>query len=388
MTYSVPTLHSPVVKLQDQKSVAQQLSSIAAARQRSAAAVVRSQTTPSINISLTTVSLQGNFDAMVHLTYPGLNGPAIELLVDTGNSSLIVPRYSDIAGLPNFERDYSILAQNVAEPWQCPAHIIRGPIQIPMQGGGVYEIPDCVFYACTGANSKGELTANFGTGCITPWQSNGGIVMRSPLSSDANYPFAEFNYAPAQQLLTAISEPIVDDGSVLTLYKNVPSGYQMFDIKKDCLWMSLIPRSLSIGDTLTAWPGTIPSIAMIDTGGGPVFLSDPENYLYGHNWPDQTENPDWTSPDSISCQSTFDKITITIGDESGSFTYSVDTSVLPESVQGLTLVMCENCAYMMGNNGMNVGGLSALFNYVLVDYASARIGLKKKLPTSPGSPTA
>jgi hypothetical protein len=117
---------------------------------------------------------------------------------------------------------------------------------------------------------------------------------------------------------------------------------------------------------------------MIDTGGGPVFLSDPENYVYGRTWPDLTTNPDWTSPDSISCQSTFDEIAITIGDENASFAYTIDTSALPKTVQGLTLVMCENCSYMMGNNGMNIGGLSALFNYLLVDYASARIGLKHK----------
>jgi hypothetical protein len=380
MNRSPPALHSPIVTPQEYKSlVAPRLSSIAAARQRSAAAIPRAPApTASVNIPLTTVSLQGNFDAMIHITYPGSNGPAVELLVDSGNSSLIVPRYEDISGLPNFERDYTVLAQDVRKPWQCPANILNGPIQIPMQGGGVYEIPKCVFYACTGPNSTGDLTANFGTGCISPWQSNGGIVMQSPLSFDANCPFAEFNYAPAEQLLTAANQPSVDESSVLTLYKVMPPSYQIFNIKKNCLWMSLIPRSLRIGDTLTGWPGTLPSIAMIDTGGGPVFLSDPENYVYARTWPDLTTNPDWTSPDSISCQSTFDEITITIGDENASFAYTIDTSALPKTVQGLTLVMCENCSYMMGNNGMNIGGLSALFNYLLVDYASARIGLKRK----------
>jgi len=58
---------------------------------------------------------------------------------------------------------------------------------------------------------------------------------------------------------------------------------------------------------------------------------------------------------SVSCQSTFDKITISIGDENGSFSYTVDTSILLNTVQGLTLVMCEECSYMIGEYGMNVG---------------------------------
>jgi hypothetical protein len=32
------------------------------------------------------------------------------------------------------------------------------------------------------------------------------------------------------------------------------------------------------------------------------------------------------------------------------------------------------------NDGMNIGGLSALFNYILVDYAGGRVGFKPKSP--------
>jgi hypothetical protein len=35
---------------------------------------------------------------------------------------------------------------------------------------------------------------------------------------------------------------------------------------------------------------------------------------------------------------------------------------------------------MRGYDGMNIGGTSALFNYILVDYASAKVGLKAKVP--------
>jgi hypothetical protein len=35
---------------------------------------------------------------------------------------------------------------------------------------------------------------------------------------------------------------------------------------------------------------------------------------------------------------------------------------------------------MRGCDGMNIGGISALFDYVLVDYGSAKVGLKAKVP--------
>jgi hypothetical protein len=117
---------------------------------------------------------------------------------------------------------------------------------------------------------------------------------------------------------------------------------------------------------------------MVDTGGGPVFLSDPNGYIDRTNWPDPVPSPSWTSSGSVSCESTEDDLTIVLGDGRSSFSYRIDTTKLPSSVQGLTLVMCELCYYMMGNQGMNIGGLSALFNSILVDYASAQVGFKAK----------
>jgi hypothetical protein len=40
--------------------------------------------------------------------------------------------------------------------------------------------------------------------------------------------------------------------------------------------------------------------------------------------------------------------------------------------------MCKQCSYMNGQNGMNIGGLSALFNFILIDYVSALVGFKAK----------
>ena len=40
--------------------------------------------------------------------------------------------------------------------------------------------------------------------------------------------------------------------------------------------------------------------------------------------------------------------------------------------------MCQNDCYMEGQNGMNIGGVSALSIRILIDYQNARVGLKKK----------
>jgi hypothetical protein len=152
----------------------------------------------------------------------------------------------------------------------------------------------------------------------------------------------------------------------------------MFDIIPDLGWMALTAKALKIGDTTTPWPGAVSSpIAMIDTGGGPVFLSDPNGYIYGNHWPNPVPNPCWTSH-SIDCQSTRGGIAIELGDSSSSYSYKIDNSVLPPAVQGLTLVICKMNSYMMDQQGMNIGGISALVNYILVDYKNCRVGLKAK----------
>lgn len=380
MSLSAPRLHAPVLASKAQLDlVAPRLATIAVARQRMALAVAPVPITTSVSIPLTTVSLQTNFDAMIHITYPWRQGPAVELMVDSGNASLIVPSFDDIAHLPNASRAYKVLARNVVEPWGCPANILQGPIQIPMKDGGVYTIKDCVFYACTGPNASGALTANFGTGWISPWQSSNFITLQSPLSYDAGFPFAEFRYAPASQVLSAAAAPDVNQSSQLTLYKTMPAGYRSFEIKRGSQWMSLTPKSLRIGDVVTGWPGARPSIAMMDTGGGPVFLSDPDNFVFSRTWPDPAGNPAWAAaPGSMQCQSTFDQITLEVGDDNGSYSYTIDTSHLPASVQGLTLVMCEKCFFMMDQDGMNVGGITALFNDIVVDYSAGKIGLRPK----------
>ena len=175
-----------------------------------------------------------------------------------------------------------------------------------------------------------------------------------------------------------LSQPATAAGSLLTIYQAMPSGYQTFSIIKNCFWMSLVPQSLAIGGTKTAWPDkTASPIAMVDTGGGPVFLSDPNGYVYLTHWPEQVPLPAWASS-SDSCQSVRDDLGIVLGDQNGSFSYGIQAGELPASAQGLTLVMCKKCYYMMENQGMNIRGLSALFNFILIDYASMKVGFKSK----------
>ena len=38
--------------------------------------------------------------------------------------------------------------------------------------------------------------------------------------------------------------------------------------------------------------------------------------------------------------------------------------------------MCKLNSYMMDQNGMNIGGISALVNSIVVDYVNGRVGLK------------
>lgn len=366
-------LHPPVVTTDAHVAlVARQLRALVAPP--AVAPPIPATPPPSIQIALTTVSLAGNFDAYINIQFSGqATGAPTSLLVDSGNSMLIVPYWEDIQNNPA----YQVLGQ-ASEPWGSPANVVQGPILIPTVDGGTYTLPNCIFYACTG----GARTANFGAGNIQPWSASGwntplaGVTMQAPLSYNTAYPFAEIHYATAAQMFTAAATPTVASGSFLTVYQTQPQGYTMLDIIQDLEWMSVRPQSLSIGQTVTGWPGQAsPSIAMVDTGGGPVFLSDPNGYVYDKTWPDPATCPTWAGS-STNCTCISDQLGLTLTDGETSFSYTIDTAALPAPVQGLTAVMCENNAYMMGQYGMNIGGITALFNDILIDYGGTRIGFQ------------
>jgi hypothetical protein len=380
-----PSLHPPLIVLTDhQKRVESAISSLPG-RRRSAERLVSG--TGNVQIPLTAVSLNSNFDAYIDVWFSGSPADSpVCLLLDSGNSMLVIPRWEDIVALPNQGADYSILGTG-PEPWGCPANIVQGPIDLVTSGGDTLRLPQCQFYACTDDSpSSGRRTANFGAGCLAPWASSGwntpagtAVTLKAPLAY-TSYPLIEFAYAAAATIYGPSGTPKVTTGSNLNLLTEAPAGYTILDILPDLPWMSLTPKALSIGATKTGWPGAgMPALAMIDTGGGPAFLSDPQGYVYGDPLPDGVPNPDWTSG-STKCESTSNQISIAIGDASASgiYTYTIDPSLLPASARGLTLVACEMNEYMRGQYGMNIGGLSALANYILVDYQNARVGFKPK----------
>jgi hypothetical protein len=382
MHFSPPTLHPSFLKNDAQRSfVRNQLQTLPALRAAATARLAAAD--EMVAIPLTTVSEQGNFDAWIDVQFPAPAGNVTaSLLVDSGNATMIVPNGENLVGVPG----YTILG-TAMEPWGCPANVVQGPLQIVARDGSVYEVQGCVFYACTGNNSSGERTANFGAGRIVPWSANGwntppglSVTMQSPLSYDTLHPYAEFAYAPVETMFSLSGAMLVNDESHLILHSYLPRDYTLLDLIPNLEWMAAVPRALAIGGLPTQWPGNVQSpIAMIDTGGGPVFLSDPNDYVYGTTWPKTVVCPTWASG-SQNCNCVSDSLTIGLVGSGGSssYSYTIDTGAMPPTVQGLTAVMCQVNQYMMGQQGMNVGGITALFNRILVCYQGTQVGLASR----------
>ena len=381
MRLSPHSLHPILIESASHRAdVGLQLQSIADKQQRVLPKLAARAATDTVGIPLTTVSLASNFDAYINIRFQGQPVESLtSLVVDSGNSNLIVPSWEAIQNLPA----YTVLGDG-KEPWGSPAKIVKGPIEIPTASGDIHVLDNCVFYACTGE----PRTANFGAGRLLPWSANGwstppgiGVTMQAPLSYNSQYPFAEFNYAPASSVLAMDNTPRVAQESELTLYRSQPLGYSMLNLIPNLEWMSLIPKSLTVGDVLTQWPGNVGSpIAVVDTGGGPVFLSDPNGYVYSSAWPNSASCPTWTSSSQL-CNCVSADVTLELGsvDQTSTIKYTIHTGDLPTPVQGLTLVMCKVNWYMMGQQGMNIGGISALFNVILIDYTNGKVGLRPKI---------
>jgi hypothetical protein len=340
----------------------------------------------SVNIMLSTVSLDSSFDAYLYVSFVGTAPDTrVPLLLDSGNTVLVVPRWEHIAAIPNWQASYAILGQ-APEPWGCPANVVRGPIQIATETGEPFVIESCVFYACTANSAQtGSRTSNFGAGCIQPWSASGWntpagipVTIESPLSYAVGYSFAEFDYATADKVFNPSNPQGVSEESTLRIYNAPPNGYQFLQLVPGCPWMALRPKQLQIAGTVTGWPApNMAAIAMIDTGGTSVYLSDPTGLVYATAWPAQVGNPSWASG-STSCVSTRSSLQIELGDDQGaSFAYEINETALPPSAQGLTLVMCQMNEFMRQQYGMNIGGLSVLATQIIVDYGSARVGFRR-----------
>jgi hypothetical protein len=273
MQFSPHSLHPPIALSDAQKNeVRTKVQSFATSLHQRMLAAGPPRLAQQVTIPLTTVSLAENFDAYINVQFRDQSsGSLTSLIVDSGNSNLIVPYWEALAGLPG----YAVLGE-AKEPWGSPAKMVRGPIDIPTANGRTYSLEDVTFYACTGE----PRTANFGAGCITPWSANGwntpqglGITMQAPLSYNGLFPFAEFIYAAASDVLVSATVPTVAHNSELILSQSVPSEYSLFEVLPNLEWMAIIPKSIRVGNTATSWPGNAQGpIAVVDTGGGPVFL--------------------------------------------------------------------------------------------------------------------
>ena len=379
MHFSPHSLHPPVITLDEHKKLVQRKMKELGTRRPAPISGTTLVAGP-VAIPLTTVSLSSNFDAFIQIQFPTGGKPVTAtLLLDSGNSNLIIPNGEELKDVPG----YKVLGTAV-EPWGCPANVVQGPVQIVTSTGTIYEITDCVFYACTGENQNGERTANFGAGRIDPWSANRWntpqhltVTLQSPLSYNTAYPYAEIVYAPAETMFTHSATPLVTDGSQLILSASKPIGYTMMAIVKNYEWMSVVPTSLTVAGVVTGWPGS-PATAFIDTGGGPLFLSDPKGFLYGKTWPHPTSCPIFFKD----CNCVSDRLDVVLESYDGdaSYAYTIDTSLLPSSVQGLTGVFCAVNPFMQGQYGMNIGGVSALFNRILIDYTGTHVGMAPKSP--------
>lgn len=385
MHFSPPKLHPPVVTTDEHRNfVRDKIEALASRRPKSDGRVAAGSR---VIIPLTTVAMSGNFDSYIQVQFPipGGNPVTAQLLVDSGNDCLVVPHSDALvqSGAYTFWGAYT-------EPFGCPAYLLQGPLQIPTLDGGVYEIPDCVFYACYLDNpAGGGRTANFGAGRVIPWPTmmvgpppQTELTLACPFAYNKAYSFVEFIYGPAAAMSFG-GGPLVTDGSFLVLNSYIPSGYTMLEIIPNAMWMAVVPTSLTINGTMTGWPGSDPSpLAQIDTGGGPVLVSDPNGHAKLNPWPDRVTCPPWAASDYPYCNCTSAALQLGFAgyDNVGAYSYSIDGSALPAPAQGLTAVVYNPGP---GPDTINIGGLSMLFNRLLVEYAGNRIGLLPQTPSWP-----
>lgn len=381
---SPPTLHPPLrISAEDLLSIEDEIKHLRSLRAPDIQAI--DDVDSSITIPISAVAQDTSFDAYIEV-WP-FNVPqskTTSMVIDSGNTMLVMPDWKSFQESPTWKSDYEILGQG-CEPWGCPANIVRGPINLATTVQQICTIPQCVFYACTSDNPNGsERTANFGTGCITPWDAYPTctsaikkFILQSPFSYLPNFTCVEFDFH-ASNIPVNPGKPCVYDGSI-KLFQSPPPDYTYLDIVPSKHWMALKPTALSIGATQTHWPGdACGAIAMVDTGGGPVFLSDPSGYVWHDDWPHSVPNPWWTNGSDY-CRSSAESLEIKLcGNTTNSFTYSIDPARFSDSYRGLTLVMCQRNEYMRGEKGMNIGGISTLANYLLIDYKNNKVGLRPK----------
>jgi hypothetical protein len=225
MSRSGPTLHPPVLKDQtDVDYAVQAMTSLAAQRTQQALNKISPSPDADIAVPIDSVSKDGNFDSYIHIGFAGGPYPNVKLLVDSGNSTLIVPHFEALSQLPGFNQNYTYDPVKVKEPWGADAYIVSCPIVLP-RGSGTYTIKNCRFYACTRLNDNGCYTANFGIGCVRPWSVGDPNNLQSPLSYIPEFDFVQIDYVPIDRMFQPSNKPHIVPGSTLTLRKAKPDGF-------------------------------------------------------------------------------------------------------------------------------------------------------------------
>lgn len=389
MRRSRHSLHAATLKSDQSKKIA-----LDVMKRMTAAAPVR-RAMPGVPpgvlaIALTTVSEAGSFDAYINVSLRGAAAGAVTpLLFDSGNSVMVYPHFEEIQALPNFATDYNVLGAG-SEPWGCPANVIQGPIELTTTAGEIVGIDNAVFYACTADlpnwtpdSGQDQRTANFGAACLNPWGSSGwntpdgvAAVLQTPLSYLQSHPYAVVQFGAGAVEDAPAGAPHISADSSLALYAVSPPGFNSFAVISNLQWMALAAKSMKIGGVTTGWPGAKQAIAVIDTGGTSAFLSDPDDLVSQAAWPNTLpDNPPWASS-STACHTIADSIAMEVGDARASFTIAIDVGALPAAAQGMTLVMCQVNEYMMGQYGLNTGGISALTNAIMIDHANKQVGFR------------
>jgi hypothetical protein len=155
MQFSPHSLHPPITLSDAHKNEVRLKvqSFVDDLRKRMLGAVPLAAAVQQVTIPLTTVSLAENFDAYINVQFRGkASGSLTPLIVDSGNSNLIVPSWEAIEGLPG----YTVLGE-AQEPWGSPAKVVRGPIEIPTTNGGIYSLENVLFLCLHRESAHGEL---------------------------------------------------------------------------------------------------------------------------------------------------------------------------------------------------------------------------------------
>jgi hypothetical protein len=121
---------------------------------------------------------------------------------------------------------------------------------------------------------------------------------------------------------------------------------------------------------LTGWPKRIKR--QMGNGARVPLRSNRDHFQPG--LASSGSKPEWmgNAPEFEKCQWTKQNITVEPGDSEKSYIYTIDQAKLPASA-GL---ICKKIPFMNDENGMNIGGLSALFNRLLIDFENEKVGFK------------